>query len=129
MNPMSHSACSGFLAPATQEAGGCVDGYVVFWGGANEVPRHGCRDHLRRPSRRCVESIAGTTNRFPQGAPMLQTANQASTPVTKKTLAIYLCPFLQRYVRFHLELSAPYFNGWCPHRALTDRLYWSMFLW
>jgi hypothetical protein len=31
--------------------------------------------------------------------------------VTKKTLAIYLSPFLQRYVWFHLELPAPYFNG------------------
>ena len=50
-----------------------------FEGETNEVPRHGCRDSLHRPSRRCVENIAKTTNRFPQGAPMLQIANQAST--------------------------------------------------
>ncbi len=32
-------------------------------------------------------------------------------PVTKKTVVIYISPYLQRYVRFHLELPAPYFNG------------------
>jgi hypothetical protein len=43
---------------------------------------------------------------------MLQVANQSSTVRYKKTLAIYLSPFLQRYVWFHLELPAPYFNSW-----------------
>ena len=45
----------------------------------NEVSQYGCRDHLHRPSRRCVDNIAGITNRFPQGNPMLQIANQSST--------------------------------------------------
>lgn len=50
---------------------------------ANEVPPYGCRDHLHRPCRRCVENTSGTTIRFPQGSPVLQIPNPYPTSTAR----------------------------------------------
>ena len=52
-------------------------------GETNKVPRHGCRDHLHRPGRRCVEHIPGTTIQFPQGTPVLQIPNPYPTSTAR----------------------------------------------
>ena len=54
---------------------------------ANEVPPYGYRDHLHRPSRRCVENIAGTTNRFPQSNPVLQISNSYPTSTARTRIS------------------------------------------
>ncbi len=60
-------------------------------------------------ARRCVENIAGITNRFPQGAPMLQIANQPSTARYKENRCHLHLSFLTalRPVSFGIAQALP----------------------